>query len=228
MKINRIIAGFLIFTAALVQTASAAEFEDIKGHWAEEAVNALAEKGIVNGISPTEFNPDGIITRAEFLRMITVTVGIGDVEYRPGECLDVPKDAWYAGCIQSALDKGLIPRDMIEDYDVKVEYSNGASRAVYSGKFKPETPITREEIAALTQTAYQYWTNIDTMQGTDHSDEIDFMDLGSVSRWALPYVRLAFAQGFINGMGDENFRPHATATRAQAAVVINRMLNKMN
>ena len=42
------------------------------------------------------------------------TVGIADVPYRSGECLDVTASDWYGGCVQSALDKGLIPENMIE------------------------------------------------------------------------------------------------------------------
>ncbi len=227
MKFKRVIAAAAVIAAAFSQTAFAAEFNDIKGHWAEEPISILADKGIVSGLSETEFNPDGIVTRAEFLRMIMMVMEIKTNDYRSGECLEVPKNAWYAVYVQGALDKGLIPAEMIENYDVKVVNSDGETRAIYSGKFNSESPIKREEIAALTQTAYQYWTNIDTMQGTNYSDDIDFMDLGSASRWALPYIRLAYAQGFISGMGDGNFRPLATATRAQAAVVINKVLNKI-
>ena len=55
-------------------SASAAEFNDIKGHWAEDVINELADKDIIHGVSDTEFNPDGTVTRAEFLKMALGTV----------------------------------------------------------------------------------------------------------------------------------------------------------
>lgn len=228
MKFRRIAAAALVIAFAAPLCANAAEFEDIKGHWAEDAIVRLAEKEIVSGVSETKFDPDEIVTRAEFLRMIMMATNIRVSEYRTGECLDVPENAWYAEYVQGALDRGLIPSEMIEDYEVDIVVSDGEPIAVYNGKFNPETAIMREEIAVLSQTAYQYWTNVDTLQGTDRSDTVDFMDLAKVSTWALPYVRMAFAQGFISGTGDGNFRPRAMATRAQAAVVINNVLEKIN
>ena len=49
------------------------------------------------------------------------TVGIADVPYRSGECLDVTASDWYGGCVQSALDKGLIPENMIGNYAAKIQ-----------------------------------------------------------------------------------------------------------
>ncbi len=89
----------------------------------------LADKDIIHGVSDTEFNPDGTVTRAEFLKMALGTVGIADVPYRSGECLDVTASDWYGGCVQSALDKGLIPENMIGNYAAKI--TDG--KAIYSG-----------------------------------------------------------------------------------------------
>ena len=226
MKFKSILAAALIIIAAL-PTAAAAEFEDTKGHWAEAIIDRLAELKIVNGVSENMFDPDGTITRAEFLRMTMGAFGIEPEPYRAGESLDTSSTDWFRDYMQGAVDRCLIPSQMIDDYDAVIVYTDGKSRAIFHGTFNPNKPITREEMAAITQTAYQYWTNVYTMQGTDYSDNVDFIDLGSVSTWALPYVRLAYAQGFINGMDDGRYRPLATATRAQAAAVINNVLNKI-
>ena len=113
MNMKKVVAVTLILSSMTAVSASAAEFNDIKGHWAEDVINELADKDIIHGVSDTEFNPDGTVTRAEFLKMALGTVGIADVPYRSGECLDVTASDWYGGCVQSALDKGLIPEDMI-------------------------------------------------------------------------------------------------------------------
>ena len=226
MKFKTAIAAALI-AAALPTAVQAAEFKDTKGHWAEAAVNRLADKGIVSGVSADKFNPEGIVTRAEFLRMIMGAANIKTSEYRKGECLDVKENKWYAGYVQGALDAGIIPAEMIDFFDVNVVFSDDGSRAIYRGDFQPDRPIMREEMAALAMTAYQYWTNVDTMQETKPSGEMEFIDIDRLSSWALPYMRLAIAQGFISGMDDKNLRPLATATRAQAAVLINNLMDKM-
>ena len=81
MNIKKVVAAALILSSMTAVSASAAEFNDIKGHWAEDVINELADKDIIHGVSDTEFNPDGTVTRAEFLKMALGTVGIADVPY---------------------------------------------------------------------------------------------------------------------------------------------------
>ena len=140
MNIKKVVAVALILSSMTAVSASAAEFNDIKGHWAEEVINELADKDIIHGVSDTEFNPDGTVTRAEFLKMALGTVGIADVPYRSGECLDVTASDWYGGCVQSALDKGLIPENMIGNYAAKI--TDG--KAIYSGFFDGDKPNVKK------------------------------------------------------------------------------------
>ena len=152
MNIKKVVAAALILSSMTAVSASAAEFNDINGHWAEDIINELADKDIIHGVSDTEFNPDGTVTRAEFLKMALGTVGIADVPYRSGECLDVTASDWYGGCVQSALDKGLIPENMIGNYAAKI--TDG--KAIYSGFFDGDKPIKREEMAYMVYMLYQY------------------------------------------------------------------------
>mgnify|MGYP000835378538 FL=1 len=99
MNIKKVVAAALILSSMTAVSASAAEFNDIKGHWAEDVINELADRDIIHGVSDTEFYPDGTVTRAEFLKMALGTVGIADVPYRSGECLDVTASDWYGGCV---------------------------------------------------------------------------------------------------------------------------------
>ena len=61
MNIKKVVAVALILSSMTAVSASAAEFNDIKGHWAEEVINELADKDIIHGVSDTEFNPDGTV-----------------------------------------------------------------------------------------------------------------------------------------------------------------------
>lgn len=228
---KKTLISILAATMLITNTAFAADFTDTKGHWAEEAINTLAEKGIVNGVSDTEFNPDGEVTRAQYLKMIMEATGMETAQYRAGECLEATADDWYAPYLQRALDCGLIPKEMIAGFKQKVEYEvdeDGkaiSSRVVYSGAFNGVLPISREEMAVLTQYFYQYTRTVKTTEKNDVSGIKDFTDQLSISEWAENSVKLAVANGFIEGMENNIFSPKSSTTRAQAATVILRVIN---
>lgn len=231
MKFTRIISITAAALLAVSVSASAANFTDIKGHWAEATINALADKGVINGVSATSFNPEGVVTRAEFLKMAMEASDIQKTDARSGECLDAKTGDWYAPYLQSALDKGLVPAEMIGNYGVKVtsdtdSAGNITSKAVYSGRFYASLPITREEMASIAQITYQYSLNANTMQQMINPVEPTFSDKEEIAEWSVQNVKLACAQGFIKGMGDGTFSPKSTATRAQAAEIISRVLAK--
>lgn len=62
MNIKKVVAAALILSSMTAVSASAAEFNDIKGHWAEDVINELADRDIIHGVSDTEFYPDGTVT----------------------------------------------------------------------------------------------------------------------------------------------------------------------
>ena len=213
----------------LTSTVYAANFEDIKGHWAENTINRLANRGIVNGISEYQFEPNGVVTRAEYLKMMMNLVGIETAQWRTGECLDAAAGDWYAPYLQSALDKGLIPKEMIASYKAHVTVSvdedgNTVSGVRYTGAFNGNLPIEREEMAVLTMHLYQYAA--DAKEAETAVKSVSFKDMDEISVWAQPSVKLAVTKGFIEGMDDGSFQPSETATRAQAATILGRILDK--
>ncbi len=226
MDLKKITAA-VIAAAVTASAAYAADFTDTRGHWAEDIINSLTDKGILHGVSDTEFNPDGTVTRAEFFKMALGAAGIEDVPYRSGECLDVTASDWFGGCIQSALDKGLIPEEMIGEFAASVVEDSGGTRAHYSGYFAGNKPIVREEMAYISQSVYQYWLDSDTLDTMNGITDLPFSDLNSISRWAFKGVQYAYSQDFVSGMGDGTFCPQQTATRAQAATIIMKMLDKI-
>ncbi len=213
-------------------TASAADFYDTKGHWAENTINNLADKGIVSGVDIDRFEPDGVLTRAQYLKMIMEVLSIGTSDYRSGECLDAREDSWYAPYLQKALDCGLIPDEMIVSCNKKVDYEVDdkgnaiSSKVVYSGAFNGELPITREEMAALTQFCYQYSRTVLTNNVPELKEKLDFEDAEECSEWTVNSIKQAVAYGFITGMSDGKFYPKNNATRAEAATIIERVMNK--
>lgn len=230
--LKRFIGAMVVVVMLVNQSAFAAGFTDITNHWAKDYITSLADAGVVNGVTDTQFMPESEVTRAQYLKMIMEATGVGEKPVREGECLDAASSDWYGTYLQGALDCGLIPKDMVKDYKEHVDYTvddegNATyTKVTYSGAFMGNQPINREEMAVLTQYMYQYIRTILTNKAPVNRTPSTFSDEDKISDWAKTSVNQAVANGFMDGMDNNMFNPEGTATRAQAAAVIWRVRNK--
>ena len=187
-------------------TPKPVNFTDITAEydWAKEAIETLAAQGVVDGVSETEFNPSAPITRAEFTKLAVSLTDTATADYEGG-LNDVAAEEWYAPYIQAALDAGLIDDAMIQD-----------------GNFLPDQAITREEMTSIIVKTYEAITGDAAPAG----DPAKFVDNGEISDWAKDYVGSAVAMEIIQGVGDDRFAPAENADRAQATVMIHRLMEK--
>ncbi|MBP3359534.1 MAG: S-layer homology domain-containing protein [Clostridia bacterium] len=178
------------------------KFKDMKDHWAMNEVEYMAEKGIISGRSGETFDPDAPVTRAEFASLIVKTMGLADTAYE-NTFFDVITEDWYSGYVQAAKNAG---------------YVTGSG-----GLFRPNDKITREEIAKIVVSAYSVKTKTEITKG----GALYYSDLEEISSWAYDYIVNAVNFGFVNGVSEYAFAPKASATRAQAAVILKRLLDKL-
>lgn len=173
-------------------------FTDIKNHWAYECIKDLADKGYISGYGDNTFKPDSFITRAEFIK-IAVSVTGEPLNGATCEFEDVQEDDWYAGYIAAALMRGIISKD------------------VY---FRPNDYITREEMCKIL-----YLTFFCNEGENGESRSIyEFKDFDDISPWALPYVARLCEKGVVTGSDTGEILPKGSATRAETAAVISRIL----
>jgi len=178
-------------------------FPDIESHWARQAVETLAARGIVDGKAGGSFDPNGLLTRAEFAKLLVMALGLEVESSAPSPFADVSDGAWYVSAVKAASEAGLVTGD--------------------SGRLRPEEPMTREQMAAVLVRAVG-------MRGGDVEEGADlsgFRDAASVSGWAREAISRAVGLKLIEGSGDA-LHPQGTTTRAQAAVVIYRLLDRLN
>lgn len=211
-------------------------FTDIAGHWAESTIRAAQYSGVVSGIGDGLFAPDAKVTRAEFLKMAMEAAEIPGHAYREGECLDAVQDDWYCYYLQGALDKGLIPQAMTggtTETVVKVaaeatEEKEAVTAEImsYTGEFKGNTPITREEMAVIAMNCLSY--------AAKHSDkEIKTTDTekkvtdNDISEAYMNTVEAAYSYGLVDGMDDGSFQPKDELTRAQAVTIVARIMDQL-
>lgn len=183
-------------------------FTDIDNHWAKEDIEYLAEKKIVNGIGGenAQFAPDATVTRAEFVAMLVRMLEIDSSEGVGPRFIDVSSNAWYFEPILAASYHGLV---------------KGTGIAVFS----PDAPVTRQEIAALAVRAMEYKGLKPDSSNT--SILSSFRDADSISAWAKGSAAVAVEVGIMTGIPGKQFAPGANATRAESAVVLKRLLDKI-
>lgn len=150
-------------------------FTDIEGHWAKEYIDYASAHGLVSGTSSTTFSPDAPTTRAQLWTMLARQAGAdlagGETWYEKAQTwaknsgvsdgsdpdgvitraqmvtmlyraagspeitggssfTDVPADSWYAKAVAWAAAKGI-------------------TTGTGNGRFSPDEPCTRAQIAAF-------------------------------------------------------------------------------
>ncbi|SFE17943.1 arabinogalactan endo-1,4-beta-galactosidase [Paenibacillus catalpae] len=179
-------------------------YTDVPGsHWAAQAITSLSAKQIVNGISATSFEPERVISRAEFTSILVRALKLASSSDHTLHFSDVPASAWYADGVSTAYKAGLV---------------QGRSAEL----FEPNGSITRQEMAVMLKKAYEisHPGSAKPVAGVD----LPFLDETSIADWALPSVQWAYEQGLLKGRGDDRFAPAASMKRAEAAEVIYRLL----
>jgi len=162
----------------------------------------LASKGILRGISETEYAPKENITRVDFLYFLVRTLGV-EAEFTENFD-DISEDAYYYKEIGIAKKLGI---------------TNGTG----NNKFNPDASITRQDMMTLTERALRMLNKL-TEQGTA-SDLEKFADKELIASYAKESVAAVVKEGLIIGSGD-NINPLGNTTRAEAAVFLYRIYNK--
>lgn len=200
---------FMIFVLFFVDfsPAFANNLWDTRGHWAEREVSLLVTKGIINGFPDGSFRPEKEVTRAQFVKLIVEALGSGNdakiLETVSSPFKDVADTCWAKGYLLSAVERGII--------------------STKDKNFRPNQPIKRVDMTAMVVKALGLQKQAELMMNY----KLRFDDSIDIPYWAVGYVAVASNYGIITGMPDNTFQPNQTATRAQAAVIISRMLEQM-
>jgi hypothetical protein len=184
----------------LTAAGDISRFTDIAGHWAYDAIKYAVENGLFNGTSETTFSPNTAMDRGMF---VTVLGRIADIDvsaYTQAPFTDVSAGAYYAPYAAWASENGIV-------------------EGVGGGLFAPSREITRQEMAAMLG-RYVNFADITL----DSNARAAFADDAAIASWAKDGVyALAFA-GILNGVGEDNYAPTKTATRAEVATMLTRFV----
>jgi hypothetical protein len=183
-------------------------FNDIaKGDWYYRAARYAYSNALITGTTDTTFAPQSTLTRA-MLATILYRNAAGDaalgVPRAETPFTDVVSGQWYTDAIAWAS-------------------SNGIVNGVGDDKFAPNAPITREQFATLLY-RYAQWSDA-TASGTANLSA--YTDADAVSEYARDAMAWAVANGLITGRTATTLAPQGTATRAEAATLLQRYLENV-
>jgi len=177
------------------------EFKDVKkDHWAYEDIMWMLERNIIDGVGKDRFEPNGIVTRAQFAKMMVNTLNLQLYKPQTPSFLDVKKNSWAYPYVESA----------------KV-YLTGF-RTDKGDYYKPDFPAVREDMAVALVKALGY-----NNEAVDESILSIFTDANQISPNLRKYVALSVKYGLIQGYtenGKTVFKPNGNLTRAQAAKLL--------
>ncbi|TYR94171.1 alkaline phosphatase [Rossellomorea vietnamensis] len=169
------------------------KFKDVsEDYWAYEYIQDLAGKGIINGVSEDMYDPQGSVTRGQFIALIARSLDLK--ASKPVPFTDV--------------EGGLA-------IDIAAAYEAGITTGTSATTFEPNKKINREQMAAMLIRAYEHKTGT----ALEAKKEVNYEDKSKISPVFKEYVQIAAELGFMNG-NDNQFNPKNDATRAQAAKVI--------
>lgn len=170
-------------------------FADVAGHWAESEILAAVERGIFSGMTDTEFWPDYDLSRAMAAALLYRLAGSPATAGPTFEYADVAADAWYADAVAWAQETGVFTGDQ--------------------GLFRPDDPLTRQELAAVIQ-RFARWQGRDVTAAAPP----DYADVESIAPWAMESAAWCREQGLITGLTQTEFYPGYSVSRAMAAAIL--------
>ena len=167
--------------------------------WYKDAVQYAYDNGLMTGVSDTEFAPEATTTRAMIVSILARLEGVTTAQ--AAGFADVDDNDWYATAVNWAANVGVV---------------NGYE----DNTFKPNTAITREQLAAILMNYASY-------KGEDVSNRADLANYtDQPSTWAKEAISWSVAEGLLTGVTADTLQPQGAATRAQVAAILQRFLDK--
>lgn len=188
--------------------------------WCADAVRYVYENGLMNGTSASTFNPSGSTTRGMIVAILYRMEGspaYAPPEGTPGYSADGTPAAAYNAAFTDVLPTAY--------YFSAVGWAsaNGIVNGYEDNTFRPNSLITREQMAAFLYRYARYKGCDVTMKG----DLSAFADAPQIAAYAVEPLQWANAQGLVNGTSASTLSPKGTATRAQAAVILTRYVQNV-
>ncbi|MDR2671316.1 MAG: S-layer homology domain-containing protein [Oscillospiraceae bacterium] len=208
VKMSAVLGGVMYFIAPVTADyeirVREKQFADTVGHWADDSIKYAYARGLFTGVSEDMFRPGGTMTRAMFVTVLGRLAAISEADYGTGPFRDVPVGAWYSYYVNWAAEQGIV-----------LGYGDG--------RFGPDDPVTRAQMCAL----FIRFADHFAYELPQDVERTVFADDAKIAAWAREAVYRAQQAGLVVGRNDGAFCPDDSATRAEAAAVFQRLIERI-
>ena len=180
--------GCVMAGSAAAATEGELPFTDVgPKKWFYDEVKYVYENGLMNGVSATKFEPNSSLSRAMFITILGRLANADKSE--TDKFSDIKHNSWYSGYVGWAVEAGVV---------------NGYT----DGTFKPDKPLSREEMAV----AVDRFINHLGCRLTSRGGMWLFNDQDKVAKWAVDSLAVLRNSGVVEGDQSGNFNPKKSIT----------------
>lgn len=198
-------------TTKAKETLPAGVYTDTKDNWARDAIQAMSKAGYLSGYSDNTFKPSAQITREQAAAIYGKVL---QHNLNEQELADIVTK-------ESATSYSDVEADRWSNSAIKLVSAAGVMQGTSKTAFTPSKTMNREEFVASAASLAKK-LNITTPVKTE---KIRFKDEDSISLDYVADINYMAERGIVASGTTENFNPKQPVTRAQAATILNRMLN---
>lgn len=175
------------------------DIPDIKGHWAEASIKKMKAIGVFKGYDDGTFRPEDPITQAE-ITVLVMRMANKDAQQEAELTIEDPNledvPDWAEESVQDAVYRGI----------------------VNPNRFHSQVQADRAQVAVELAKALE----LNPVETTD----VPFTDGMLISPEDLGYIMALQQEGIIVGSPDGKFNPNSAITRAEMAVITERVINQ--
>lgn len=195
-----------VFSSSAVMAADI--FSDVKSdHWAAKDIARMRAKGVLGGVSDTEFAPNNPVTKEMLVVMLVRVTG---------------KENQAGGEIPASF----VQRDKVSPY-AKGAMAYAVREGIITGSLlhsDPTEPVKRHEVAEIVVRAMGLTNEAQEKK----YDTLNYSDALTIPLDSRGFVKVMQEKGIMGGDVEGRFNPNDSLTRAQIASVLNRIDNEVN
>lgn len=181
-------------------------FDDVKSHWAQASINNIAARLQLAGTGNNTFSPNRSIDRSEFATIVASGLGLMRQGVSGTPYSDVAPSSWYHDAVTIASEFGVI-----KGFD--------------DGAFHGNERITREQGIAMIARSFHIVQPQEALSTLEINQILaPYSDMDQISGYARESTAQLIKAGILQGIGKQRLNPKMEMTRAETAVMVERLL----
>ncbi len=177
-------------------------FKDLDNYaWAADAIHKMYTAGVVNDKGEYIYKPELYITRGDFAMYLIKALGLENTTVAKENFEDIDADAEYAWAVKIGKELGIL-------------------KGTGDNTYNPEAPVTREDLMVICARGMR---TVKDMADGDVENLDAFSDKKLIADYAASHIAAMVREGIIYGNADGTINPKGFTTRAEAAIIMQRL-----